>query len=53
MSGFTEEKIEDKLNSITLSIIKMQNYKVFFSFKIVLQTYEQFEKPCDHCIFSM
>lgn len=29
MSGFTKEKIEDKLNSITLSIIEMQNYKVF------------------------
>lgn len=30
MSGFTEEKIEDKLNSITLNIIEMQNYKFFF-----------------------
>ena len=54
MSGFTEQKIQDKLNSITLSIIAVQNYSFFFpSFKTVLQTYEQFEKPCDCCVFSM
>ena len=31
MSGFTEQKMKDKLNSITLSIIAVKNYSFFFS----------------------
>ena len=30
MSGFTEQKMKDKLNSITLSIIAVKNYSFFF-----------------------